>query len=175
MIPSSATNRNGGRPGLKKEFDLTDRRLISLLSEDGRISSRVLAERLNITQPTVNARIRNLIQTGVLKISGLINPFKANNFIMVIVAIQVEDDKRLDEKLEQLSHLEEVHCAYVVTGRYDIFVEVVLTEGMDELYRFMSSTLPELGGIRHSESFVVMRARKKWTLMPKKASGWDTI
>jgi Lrp/AsnC family transcriptional regulator for asnA, asnC and gidA len=158
---------------MKKELDLVDRRLISLLSEDGRISSRVLAERLQITQPTVNSRIKNLIQAGVLKISGLINTFKSDKFITVIVAIQVEDDKLLDEKLEQISQLEEVHSAYVVTGRYDIFVEVVLTEGVDELYRFMSSTLPEIGGIRHSESFVVMRARKKWTLMPKKASGWD--
>ena len=109
----------------------------------------------------------------MLKIAGLIDTFKAGNFITVMVAIQVEDDKQLDEKLEQISQLEEVHCAYVVTGRYDMFVEVVLTEGMDELYHFMSSTLPELGGIRHSESFVVMRARKNWTFMPRKASGWD--
>lgn len=158
---------------MKKNLDLLDRRLISLLSDDGRISARVLAERLNVTQPTVNARIKNLIHAGVLRIAGLINTFRADNFITVIVAIQVEDDKQLEEKLEQISRLDEVHCAYVVTGRYDIFVEVVLTEGMDELYRFMSSTLPELGGIRHSESFVVMRASKKWTLMPKKASGWD--
>lgn len=158
---------------MKKDFDLIDRRLISLLSEDGRTSSRVLAERLKVTQPTVNSRIKNLIQAGVLKIAGLIDTFKAGNFITVMVAIQVEDDKQLDEKLEQISRLEEVHCAYVVTGRYDMFVEVVLTEGMDELYRFMSSTLPELGGIRHSESFVVMRARKNWTRMPRKASGWD--
>jgi Lrp/AsnC family transcriptional regulator, regulator for asnA, asnC and gidA len=158
---------------MKKELDLLDRRLISLLSDDGRISSRVLAERLNVTQPTVNARIKNLIRAGVLRIAGLINTFRADNFITVIVAIQVEDDKQLDEKLEQISQLDEVLCAYVVTGRYDIFVEVVLTQGMDELYQFMSSTLPALGGIRHSESFVVMRARKKWNLMPKKASGWD--
>lgn len=158
---------------MKKELDRTDRRLISLLSEDGRISSRVLAERLKITQPTVNTRIRNLIKAGILKISGLIDPFKADNFITVMVAIQVEDDKLLEEKLESISQLEEVHKAYVVTGRYDIFVEVVLTEGMDELYRFMSSTLPALGGIRHSESFVVMRAKKNWTMMPKKASCWD--
>ena len=158
---------------MKKALDRIDRRLISLLSEDGRISSRVLADRLEITQPTVNARIKNLIKAGILKIAGLIDPFKADNFITVIVAIQIEDDKLLDKKLEKISKLEEVHSAYVVTGRYDIFVEVVLTEGMDELYRFMSSTLPALGGIRHSESFVVMRAKKNWTLMPKKASGWD--
>jgi Lrp/AsnC family transcriptional regulator for asnA, asnC and gidA len=158
---------------MKKALDRIDRRLISLLSEDGRISSRILAERLDITQPTVNARIKNLIKAGVLKISGMVDPFKADNFITAIVAIQVEDDKRLDEKLEKISQLEEVHRAYVVTGRYDIFVEVVLTEGMDELYRFMSSTLPALGGIRYSESFVVMRAKKNWTLMPQRAAGWD--
>ena len=158
---------------MKKQLDRLDRRLISLLGEDGRMSARILAERLEISQPTVNSRIKSLIREGVLKISGLIDTFKADNFISVIVAIQVADDKQLDEKLEQLARLDEVHCAYAVTGRYDIFVEVVLTEGMDELYRFMTTTLPALGGIRSSESFVVMRTRKKWTLMPRKASGWD--
>ena len=160
-------------PTMKKQLDRLDRRLISLLGQDGRMSPRVLADQLEISQPTVNSRIKSLIKEGILKISGLIDTFKADNFITVIVAIQMEDDKQLDKKLEQIAQLEEVHCAYAVTGRYDIFVEVVLTEGMDELYRFMTSTLPSLGGIRSSESFVVMRTKKKWTLMPKKASGWD--
>lgn len=151
---------------MKKQLDRLDRNLIALLGQDGRMSARVLAERLNISQPTVNSRIKNLIQSGILKIAGLIDTFKADNFITVIVAVQVEDDKQLDQKLEEIASLDEVHCAYVVTGRYDIFIEVVLTQGMDELYQFMSSTLPGLGGIRSSESFVVMRARKKWTMMP---------
>ena len=160
---------------MKKQLDLLDRKLIALLSQDGRMSPRILADSLKISQPTVNSRIKNLIKAGVLKIAGLIDTFRAEGFITVIVAIQVDDDKQLDQKLAEISELEEVHCAYVVTGRYDIFVEVVLTEGMDELYRFMSSTLPELGGIRHSESFVVMRARKKWTLMPQRAAGREKI
>ena len=41
----------------------------------------------------------------------MIDTFKAGNFITVIVAIQMEDDKLLDEKLEQISQLQEVHCA----------------------------------------------------------------
>ena len=158
---------------MKKQLNRLDRRLIHLLGQDGRMSPRILADQLNVSQPTVNSRIKNLIQAGVLKIAGLIDTFKVDNFITVIVAIQMEDDKLLDEKLEQISQLQEVHCAYVVTGRYDIFVEVVLTEGMDELYNFMSSTLPSLGGIRSSESFVVMRAKKKWTLMPERTVDWD--
>ena len=90
---------------MKKQLDRLDRRLISLLGQDGRMSPRALADQLEISQPTVNSRIKSLIKEGILKISGLIDTFKADNFITVIVAIQMEDDKQLDEKLEQISSI----------------------------------------------------------------------
>ena len=49
---------------MKKPLDRLDRRLIHLLGQDGRMSARVLADQLNISQPTVNSRIKNLIQAG---------------------------------------------------------------------------------------------------------------
>jgi len=62
----------------------------------------------------------------------------------------------------------------VVSGRYDIIVEVVLEDAMDDLYRFLTMDLPQLGGIRSSESFLVMKAKRKWVLLPSGMKNWDT-
>ena len=53
----------------------------------------------------------------------------------------------------------------MVTGRYDIIVEIVCTEGTTDLYDFLDKDLTTVGGITASESFVVMKSRRKWVLL----------
>ena len=50
-------------------------------------------------------------------------------------------------KVEALAALDDVNWAAVVTGRYDIIVEVVTAEGMTGLYDFLNVSLQEVGGI----------------------------
>lgn len=152
--------------GKNKALDSLDKKIIQSLAEDGRMTVKDLVSRLGITSPTLQSRIKQLIQSGVLKIAGLLNPFKIPGLTMAIVAVRVENDEKLDEKLEQISELEEVHCVYAVTGQYDLIIEVVFSGGMESLYNFMSRKLPDLGNISYSESFVVMKAKKKWILQP---------
>ena len=155
-------------------LDSLDRKIICSLSEDGRMPVKDLVGKLEITSPTLNMRIKHLIKSGALKIAGLVNVFKAEGLIMALVAIGVRDESKLDETLKGLSELEDVSSAYVVTGRYDIFAEVVFSGGMEELYLFMSQKLPMLNNIRSSESFVVMKAKKKWLLLPPKLQNhWE--
>ena len=154
--------------GMKaEELDSLDRKLVQLLSRDGRMSAGMIAESLEITPPTVRSRIEALLGAGILKVAGLIDAFKAKDLTVAIVGIRLEMHKELDKKIEEISNLNQVHWAAVVTGRYDIIVEVVLTEGMSELYRFLTEALPQVGGIYSSESFMVMKANRKWILLPE--------
>jgi len=149
-----------------KNIDDLDKKLIHLLSEDGRMPVKKLVEALDISNPTINSRMKNLIKSGVLKIAGLVDIFSTKGLVMALVAIRVTNDSKLDESLTQISELDNVHSAIVVTGRYDIIAEVVFAGGMDALYDFMSQKLPALENIGSSESFVVMKAKKKWLLLP---------
>ncbi|MBI9091760.1 MAG: Lrp/AsnC family transcriptional regulator [Desulfobacterium sp.] len=149
-----------------KKLDALDKKLIYYLSQDGRMPVKELVKKLEITSPTLQVRIKNLLQSGVLKIAGLIDVFKIDKLFMALVAIRVIDDAKIDETLNDLAELPEVDSVYAVTGRYDIFAEVLFSNNMEELYSFMSSKLPRQGNIDHSESFVVMKSKKKWTLLP---------
>ncbi len=152
--------------GDMKKLDALDKKLIYYLSQDGRMPVKELVKELEITSPTLQVRIKNLLQSGVFKIAGLIDVFKIEKLFMALVAIRVIDDSKIDETMNDLAELQEVSSVYAVTGRYDIFAEILFSNNMEELYSFMSSKLPHQGNIDHSESFVVMKSKKKWTLLP---------
>jgi Lrp/AsnC family transcriptional regulator for asnA, asnC and gidA len=155
-----------------KKLDSVDKKLIHYLSKDGRMPVKDLVSKLGITSPTLNSRLKHLIQSGVLKIVGLIDTFKIQNLNMALVAVRVKDDLKLNETLERISELEEVHSVYAVTGQYDIFIEVVIPGNIESLYHVMTEKLPKLGNIASSESFVIMKSMKKWVLLPQKLKNW---
>lgn len=152
--------------GNLKKLDALDKKLLCYLSQDGRMPVKELVKKLEITSPTLQVRIKNLLQSRVLKIAGLVDVFKIKKLFMALVAIRVIDDSKIDSTLDDLSVMPEVDCVYAVTGRYDIFAEILFSQDMEALYTFMSSKLPLQGNIDYSESFVVMKSKKKWTLLP---------
>jgi Lrp/AsnC family transcriptional regulator for asnA, asnC and gidA len=171
MDPAAGTG-NPHAMGPTKKLDLIDKKLIHYLSKDGRMPVKDLVGELGISNPTLNSRIRHLLQSGVLKIAGLIDTFKIQDLNMALVAVRVKDDTRLGETLDKIADLDEVHSVYAVTGQYDIFIEVLIAGGIESLYSFMSEKLPKLGNIASSESFVIMKSKKKWVLLPPKLMNW---
>ena len=132
-----------------------------------------IAKQLGITVPTVYSRKKRLIESGFMKIAGLIDMRKAEDIIIALVAINVEKDEAVEQIVKDLSNLKPVTWVAVVTGRYDIIVEVLLTKGMPSLYRFTTQLLPKLRGVKVSETFVIMKPEKKWVLLPPELEGWS--
>ncbi|MBW1710781.1 MAG: Lrp/AsnC family transcriptional regulator [Deltaproteobacteria bacterium] len=153
-------------------LDNMDKALINLLSIDGRMPTGEIANRLDVTNPTVRTRMRALISSGVLKIAGLVDLFKIENLTIALVAMNIEKHQQLDQKLQQISDLNLVHWAAIVTGRYDILAEVISSNGMTGLYRFLTVEIPKVGGILSSESFMIMKAKRKWVLLPERLRDW---
>lgn len=147
-------------------LDTTDLALLHYLGEDGRIPVRELAKKLDVSPPTVYARIKNLLQTGVLKISGQVDMFKLGQYQSVLIAINIGDDSKMQQIMDALVEFEEVQWAVAVTGRYDVFVELILQGNMEELFAFHAEKLSQLEGVVDSESFVIMKNKNKWTSLP---------
>ncbi len=140
---------------------------MSALTEDGQSSAQVLAQDLGVTAPTVRSRLKGLLKGGAMRIAALVDPFKVKGLTVALVGVTLTSHKELGQKLDQLADLPGVNWAAVVTGRYDILVEVVLSEEITDLYRFLDEDLSRVGGIASSESFVVMKARRKWVCLPR--------
>ncbi|MBU2511729.1 Lrp/AsnC family transcriptional regulator [bacterium] len=153
-------------------IDTLDKQLIKLLSLDGRKPAKELAQQLNVSAPTVQSRLKELVKRGVLKVVGLVDPFKVKNVLVAIIAIRVDDVIKMPKIIDQLMEFKQVSWAIAVTGRYDIFAEVIVTEGIEWMFKFYADEMSKLDGVSHSESFMVTQTRRKWTLLPPNIEGW---
>lgn len=155
---------------MREVFDKLDRRLSRLLSLDGGASVNDLAARLEVSPPTVRARLRALLGANLLKIVGVLNVAERPELISAIVGIHANGQGRLDEIAARMAALPFVTSVSIVTGRYDIIAEVLVEGDMADLYRVTSELLPGLaepGRIHGSETFVVMRSHNRWLSVPK--------
>ena len=156
----------------EKALDSLDKKIVRLLTEDGRIPVGDMAARLGVTAPTVRSRIKNLEKTGKLKIAGLIDPFEHKDLITALIGLNIQSYGKLDEILEKLANLDYVTWVAVVTGRYDVIAEVVVNGGMADLYRLATDIIPQVGNIAKSETFVIMKSKRKWVCLPEGLKNW---
>lgn len=155
-------------------FDRVDRRLTRLVSENGRDGTSDLAARLEVSPPTVRARLKSLIERNLLKIVGVLNVSERPELISAIIGIHANGHGKLDEIARKMSDLPFVTSVSIVTGRYDLIAEVLIEGDMADLYRVTSELFPGLaepGQIRGSETFVVMKSHNRWLSLPKGV--WD--
>jgi Lrp/AsnC family transcriptional regulator for asnA, asnC and gidA len=150
----------------KKTLDSLDNEIIRLLTADGRMPIGDMAARLNVTAPTIRSRIKNLEESGLLKVSGLIDPNEHPQMVTALVAMSIQSHGKMDQILEKIAGLPNVVWAGVSTGRYDIIAEVVCVEGKDELYRFTTKTILTIGNVVRSETFIIMKSRHNWLCLP---------
>jgi DNA-binding Lrp family transcriptional regulator len=155
---------------LRDHLDQTDRRLVKLLSQDGQLAITRLAEMMEISVPTVRTRLRNLLDRDLLKITGSLNLTERPELISAIVGVNAQGRGRAREIARRIAELPFVSSASVVTGRFDIIVEVVVAGDVADLYRVTSELIPavgDLGEIVRTETFVVMASCNKWVTLPE--------
>jgi Lrp/AsnC family transcriptional regulator for asnA, asnC and gidA len=140
-----------------KKIDETNKAIIRQLA-DGRKPFSAIAEELSITENTVRARVNKLMEEGVLQITGLINPECVPGVQVVMMGVKL---KTLDlgRKAQEFSRLRGVVSAVVVTGRYDLIVQVILSEeeGLS-LLEFFKRELAKVPEILEVETFVVYQS-----------------
>lgn len=155
-------------------LDATDHQLTKLLSENAQDGVNQLADKLSLSAPTVRARLKALIEKKYLKIVGLLNLAERPELISAIVGINANTNGRLDELSKKIADLPFVSSVSIVTGRFDLIVEVLVNGDVQDLYRFTSELLPGVaapGVISRSETFVVMKSHNKWVSLTKGC--WD--
>lgn len=140
-----------------KKIDETNKAIIKQLC-DGRKAYSAIAEELSITENTVRSRVNKLIEEGILQISGLVDPEGIPGLQVVMMGVKLKT-LDLERKAMEFSRLRGVISAAVVTGRYDLIVQVVLSE--DEglsLLDFFKYELVKIAEILEVETFVVYQS-----------------
>ncbi|EHR77614.1 transcriptional regulator [Thermococcus litoralis DSM 5473] len=142
------------------KLDETDKNILRLLQEDGRMSYSEIARRIGIPESTVRLRVKKLIEEGVIrKFAALINPFKAGYNIVAFIAVDIEPNK-IKKAVEELSKLPEVDVLGIATGAHDVLMQVTVKD-LQELESFLIEKLGKIEGIKSTETSILTSV-KKW-------------
>ena len=140
-------------------MDELDRKIISLLQVDGRASNARIAREVGVSEGTVRRRLRQLIQSDVIKVIAVPNLEQMGYGTAALIGIRT-DPGRVDEVAEAIAALEETHYLAVTTGAYDLFTWVGV-ESPEKLGSFLRNRVGAIPGIRRTETFVNLSIPKR--------------
>ncbi|MGX6449707.1 Lrp/AsnC family transcriptional regulator [Patulibacter sp. S7RM1-6] len=135
-------------------LDATDRTLLELLQDDGRLPYSDLAAATGLSSGAARARVLRLRERGILDVVGVTDPLKLGYRSMALLAIGVEGD--VDAVADALGALDEVVYLVIAAGSADLLVEVVATDN-DALYATVSRRIRTVPGVRSVETFSYYR------------------
>ncbi|HDJ26566.1 MAG TPA: Lrp/AsnC family transcriptional regulator [Candidatus Bathyarchaeota archaeon] len=136
-----------------------DKRILSVLLEDGRASCREVARILGVSPATVAKRLKKLENSGLVKgYTALLDHEKLGYDITVITAITVSGGKLLEVERE-IAKLPGVCAVYDVTGPVDVMV-IAKFRNRQELSRFTKSLLA-MPHVERTCTYVVLTTVKE--------------
>jgi Lrp/AsnC family transcriptional regulator for asnA, asnC and gidA len=146
------------------KIDEIDLQIIKILNKDGRTPFSQIAQQLGVSNGMIRQRYHRLVRDGLLQIVAITNPLLLGFTTMAIISVKV-DVQRLEEIADQIAAFEEVIYLVLVTGSYDIHIEVVCRD-KNHLLKFLSEKLHSVEGVRDTETFIYLRIAKEvytWT------------
>jgi Lrp/AsnC family transcriptional regulator for asnA, asnC and gidA len=116
-----------------------------------------LGPRVGLSPAAVRQRVLHLIEEGVMQIVAVTDPTHLGFTLQAMAGINVDGD--LQKTATLIAEIEEVDYVVMVSGRFDILIEVV-AENMDDLIDLMNQ-VRTIDGVRSSELFTYMRLEKQ--------------
>lgn len=135
--------------------DKTDQMIIERLRRENATNIAV-AEELGLSESTIRQRLKRLTESGVLKITARIDPDALAGRQLVVIAANVDKVANLEEKARQVAALEKVLSVSLVSGRYDLMIEV-LVDSNRGLVDFLTSELSQVENLTTTESFLMLK------------------
>lgn len=141
------------------KIDEIDLKIIKILSEDGRTPFSQIAQRLDVSTGMIRQRYHRLVRDGVLQVVAITNPLLMGFNTMAHVGVKA-DVSRLEEIADEIAAFEEVVYLVLVTGSYDLYVELVCRDKA-HLLSFLTEKLHAVEGVKEAETFIYLRIAKE--------------
>jgi Lrp/AsnC family transcriptional regulator, leucine-responsive regulatory protein len=102
-----------------------NRRIVSLLSRDGRMSFTELARQTGLSVSAAQQRVRRLERRGVIRgYAALVNPDDAGLPLTAFISIKPFDPAAPDDAPSRLAHLPAIEACHSVAGEENYILKV---------------------------------------------------
>lgn len=113
-------------------MDSTDRNILEILQQDGRISMKELGKKVGLTSPAVSERVKRLEENGIITgYKAIVNPDLINKSIkaLITIAIKSHNYKKFLDYAPQSPYI--IECHHVTGG--DCMIMKIMVKNMEEL------------------------------------------
>jgi DNA-binding Lrp family transcriptional regulator len=154
-------------------LDRTDFAILGLLQNDARLSVKEVAAAVGLAPSSVHGRIRHLRDTSVLRgAHAEVDPKALGIGLEALLMIGLSKHERdtVDRFLDDAVSLPEVRAAFLVTGRYDVIVHVLVrdTQHLKDLALDHFTSRPAVTRI---ETSIIFDARRRHALPDYRSGG----
>ncbi len=148
------------------KMDETDRKLLMLLQQDAKLTTKQLAHHLGLTVTPVFERIKRLEKQGVIdRYVAILNKEKIGRKLIAFCNVSIKEHSReyIHHFETQITKFPEVMECYHIAGMYDYMLKIT-TENMDSYHDFIYNKLATIENIGNVRSSFVMNELKNSTV-----------
>ena len=146
-------------------IDDLERNIILALQEDARKSFKSIAKDLGVSEGTISNRVNRLIEEGILKLEARVDPFQLQNKVTALIGLNLQQ-RYHPEVVKKIQVLPNVNAVWVTTGKYDLFMEV-LVDSINDLNDFLfNSEFKQLEEITFTETHIMLHSETKHFKLP---------
>ncbi|MDE1462987.1 Lrp/AsnC family transcriptional regulator [Spartinivicinus poritis] len=159
------SNLKDRQPGELDQFDLA---ILAILQRDNTTPLRVIGEKVHLSAPAVQRRIKRLEQEGIIEANVcVVNGNKIGLPVTIITTVDMESERIdiLNNTKNSFTATKEVQQCYYVAGECDFIL--VLTVATIADYEFLTRKLFfDNSNIKRFRTFVVMESVKASLAVP---------
>lgn len=150
------------------KLDMIDKKLINILQIDSKVTTKNIANQLNLSVTAIYERIKKLEKKGVIeKYVAVVNRTKIQRDFMVLCQVKlVQHHHSFIKKFEKevLQFTEVLEC-YNISGDYDYLLKVTV-ENMKSYRNFINYKLTTLDHISSTQStFIIDEVRNSSAIL----------
>lgn len=145
------------------QLDHIDRKILTILQQDGRIANNKLAEKVGLTTTPTLERVKRLEREGIIKgYSARVDEEAIGKGLVVFCSLRlaVHQMHTLDEVCDQINEMSEIQSCYHITGDSDFLLKILVAD-MPAYEKFMHDKLTRLPGIERIYSNIVLSTKKE--------------
>lgn len=153
---------------MTETLDPTDRRILTVLQKEGRISNADLAQRVNLSASACHRRVQRLEEGGYIAgYVALLDPRSLGRTTTVFVEITLsgQGDATLDAFERAVRAVPEVLECHLMAGSADYLLKVLAAD-TDDFARIHRQHLARLPGVAQMQSSFALRVVQQTTALP---------
>ena len=149
------------------ELDATDRRILTVLQKEGRITNAELSERVNLSPSACHRRTQRLEEEGFIEgYVALLGPRRLGRptTVFVEITLQGQADELLDAFEREVAKIPDILECHLMAGQADYLIKI-LAEDTEDFARIHRQYLSRLPGVRQMHSSFALRTVVKTTAL----------